>query len=117
MRTLVDIPAAPLQSALAESGWAIDTVEEPNVWWCRERWHLRSTWAPQGREAFLSFLVDPFEYKPGDPKVFAVIASASPPAQWQSSPNEHTLYFRRGWRKQVVELIGYLNALRDNRVV
>jgi hypothetical protein len=112
LRTLVDIPAAPLLSALEAGGWRVASVEEPNVWWCRERWHLRSTWSPRDREAFLSFLVDP-EYKIGAPNVFAVKASATPPTQWQSSPQENKLYFGRGWRRQIPELIAYLNGLRS----
>jgi hypothetical protein len=112
MRTLVDIPSAPIRLAIENGGWRVAAVEEPNVWWCRERWHLRSMWAPQDREAFLSFLVDP-EYEPNHPKVFAVKASATPPDEWQSSPQEHTLYFARGWRQQIGDLVGYLSGLRN----
>lgn len=112
MRTLIEIPAEPIRSALQESGWQIAAVEEPSVWWCRERWHLRSAWSPQNREAYLTFLVDPQDDS-NKPKVMGVKASASPPIQWQSSEQEHMLYFGRGWREQLGRLVEYLDGVRN----
>jgi hypothetical protein len=77
---------------------------------------LRSTWSPRDHEAFLSFLVDP-EHERGRPNIFAVKASAEPPAEWQTSPQEHTLYFGRGWRQQIGDLVGYLSGLRGKGAV
>lgn len=111
MRTLVDIPAASLRSALASEGWRVVAVDQPIAWWCRECWHLQSTWSPQSREAFLTFLVDP-EHKLEPPRVWAMKASPTPPSQWQSGAGEHTLPFGRGWRSHIPEMIGYLDGLR-----
>ena len=112
MRTLMEIPAAPLRSALASDGWRIVAVDRTLAWWCRERWHLQSDWSPRNREAFLSFLLDP-EHTLEHPKVWAVKASPTPASQWQSGAGEHTLSFGRGWRSHIPEMIGYLNGLRN----
>jgi hypothetical protein len=116
MRSLVDIPAAPIRSALAGDGWRIVAVDQPGAWWCRELWHLQSEWSPCSREAFLSFLIDP-EYTLEQPKVWAVKASPGRPSEWQSGAGEHTLSFRRGWRNQIPEMIGYLDDLRKRGAV
>src|ERR1700712_4705135 len=58
MRTLVDIPAAHLRCALEAGGWCVELVDEPDYWWCRQRWRLRSTRAPLDFEAYIAFLVD-----------------------------------------------------------
>lgn len=59
----------------------------------------------------MSFLLDP-EYIENERKVFAVKASAKPPDKWQDSPEDYTLYFGRGWRQQIGELVGFLSGLR-----
>jgi hypothetical protein len=112
MRTLIDVPAAPIRSALAEAGWRVDSIDAPDVWWCRERWHLRSTRSPGSRQAFLTFLVDP-EHKLEAPKIWAVKASPRLPLRWQADADEHALPFRSGWRKEIAGMLGYLNGLRS----
>jgi hypothetical protein len=111
MRTLVDIPAAHLRCALEAGGWCVELVDEPDYWWCRQRWRLRSTRAPLDFEAYIAFLVDA-EHRKDVERIWALKASPHIATRWQSGAEEHLLQFRNGWRKDIPAVLGYLDGLR-----
>jgi hypothetical protein len=90
MSARASVPAAELRSALAKGGWRVESVHEGGAWWCREWWQLRSSWSPQDTEAYISFLVDPQD-RSQMPWIWALRASAKPPAQQLDAEGEHTL--------------------------
>ena len=48
-----------LLDALTEAGWELAASEQLHEWWADDVWRMRSVWSPQGREFYLTFLVDP----------------------------------------------------------
>jgi hypothetical protein len=115
----ISVQQSALRSALTERGWEVVAVESPGDWWCRERWRLRSLWAPREREAFISFLVEPQSDMPGlqsgAAKVWAAAASAAPLSRWQDAPAAGMVTFARKWEADVPKLVEYLAKLRASK--
>ena len=104
-----------IRDRLAEFGWELAAHEVLDAWWADDAWRLRSVWSPQGREVYLTFLVDPqadiHGRKVGE-CVWAVKASASRPAQAQKADGDYVLDFGRGWRERITELFLSLASMR-----
>jgi hypothetical protein len=115
----IGVPSQVLRAALSDNGWKIETVEDPEIWWCRERWHLRSVWSPQQRTACLVFLTDPMDEHRGKAhldhrEVWALSASATIPQERREAETSGQLFsFKRNWRSRVPEVIAYLDTLRE----
>jgi len=52
-----------LEAVLAK-GWRRASIVIDTPWWAAEFWELESDWAPQGKKAWLAFLVNPLEDDP-----------------------------------------------------
>lgn len=105
-------PDPELRAAIEEGGWWLESVEEGDVWWCRELWHLKSTWRPQEREAFLCFLVDPQE-ESRIPTPWTVKVSLRRPTNWMQQSGEFTVSIRGPGQSWIPGLISCLNTLRN----
>jgi hypothetical protein len=104
-------PHPALRAALEEEGWRVAAVEEGDEWWCRELWHLRSTWRPQDSEAFLCFLIDPMDGS-RVPGPWTVKASLVRPSQWLQQPGEYTVSCSGNERRWIPALMLCLGRLR-----
>src|SRR5215510_8577560 len=113
MLTDASVAKDKLRSALTQSGWEVETIEEPDMWWIEEAWCLRSVWSPQGQRAYLTFLVDPQATSRTARPVWAVKASRALPAQWQDFPDEPVLAFGSKWRSLVTSFVSQLSRFRE----
>src|SRR5262245_35007757 len=102
-----------LRSALARSGWEVEAIEQPDVWWIEEAWSLKSVWSPQGERAYLTFLVDPQSTSRTTRPVWAVKASRALPTQWQDAANEPVLVFGSLWQSRVSGFVSELSRFRE----
>jgi hypothetical protein len=105
-------PDPELWAAIEEAGWQVEAVEEGDEWWCRELWHLKSTWRPQTSEAFLCFLIDPQDDS-RVPKPWAVKVSRKRPSQWQNQADELNVSCRGRKRSWIPGVMSYLGTLRN----
>jgi hypothetical protein len=119
----IAVPSAELRAALSASGWRIAQVEEPDAWWIRERWHLRSEWSPQDTEAFITFLVDPQDSHPGNSSrdyrdVWAIAASTHVSTERMDAESAgHLVSLGGKWKHRIPELVSYLNNVRCGRAI
>jgi hypothetical protein len=111
MRTRAEIPTSVILSAITESGWRVEAIEESDSWRVRIIWHLKSVWSPQECDAYLLFLVDPMDDSPS-PKICAVTASASRSPESGESKNQDILYFGKGWPRELNTFARQLNFFR-----
>ena len=105
-----------LLERLSEAGWELADTEDLDQWWADEVWRMRSVWSPQTAQFFLTFLVDPQldlhrKRKKGE-GVWAVLASSSLPAHWQSSQGQVTFSLGHGWAERLKDFAGSLCAFR-----
>jgi hypothetical protein len=105
-------PDPGLRAAIEEAGWRVEAVEEGDEWWCRELWHLKSTWRPQTSEAFLCFLIDPLDDS-RVPKPWTVKASRKRPCTWMQQPGEFTVSCRSSARSWIPGVMSFLSTLRN----
>ena len=108
---------AALLQQFSETGWDLAGTEELDQWWADEVWRMRSTWSPQSAEFYLTFLVDPQldlhrKRKPGE-GVWAVLASATLPARWQSSEGDIQFGLGHGWSERLKNFVESLSAFRQ----
>ena len=106
-----------LLDRLSEAGWELAGTEDLDQWWADEVWRMRSVWSPQSAQFFLTFLVDPQLHlhrkrKPGE-GVWAVLASASLPMQWQGSAGEFTFSLGHGWAERLQDFVSTVSAFRQ----
>lgn len=111
----VTIQQKGLIAALNEKGWELASLEGLHEWWADEVWRIRSTWSPQGRELYLTFLVDPMAEGPRKKgqDVIAVKASAALPTQRVAAEGEFEMYLGHGWAERLDAFVSELSCFRD----
>jgi hypothetical protein len=103
---------------LGRRGWRATSLEGQALdWWADEMWLLESEWSPRGREAYLTFLVDPeadtHVRKKGE-QVWAAAVTARKPLGRVEASSGFVLSLK-GWRRELPELLERLSALRGAR--
>ena len=100
---------------LGRRGWRATNLENLALdWWADEMWLLESEWSPRGREAYLTFLVDPMSdahRKKGEQVWAAVVTARKPLGRMEASAAGFVLSLK-GWREELPGMFEYLSALR-----
>lgn len=107
-----------LLNALTASGWELAASEQLHEWWADDVWRMRSVWSPQGREFYLTFLVDPQldlhrSRKIGEGVWAVSVTSMLPTSQQELGPR---FPLRHGWQEQLSEIVSYVARFRHERV-
>jgi hypothetical protein len=93
-----------LVELLTHAGWSVIKREEPDAWWADETWYLESS----DGNVVLTFLVDPMadthRRKKGE-EVWAVMASAMPPTQWQRREGDDVLSLGKNWHERAFAFV------------
>lgn len=100
---------------LNRRGWRATNLEGPALdWWADEMWLLESEWSPAGRQACLTFLVnpmaDPHVRKKGE-QVWAAGVTARKPLSRSEVESGFVLNLR-GWKEELPKMIEHLSTLR-----
>ncbi|MDJ0944331.1 MAG: hypothetical protein QNJ30_12740 [Kiloniellales bacterium] len=103
-------------AALPETGWRLKERQRPDEWWADELWTLESVWRPQGRKAYLVFLVDPMW---GEPRrfgqaVWAVAVGETQPKELRDLDSNQTVPIRPHWERDRDDLWALLRRLHDD---
>ena len=99
---------------LNRRGWRATKPEDLVLdWWADEMWLLESEWSPRGREAYLTFLVDPMSdsYRKKGEQVWAAAVTARKPQERMEASSGFVLNLK-GWREELPKMFEYLSALR-----
>ncbi len=101
---------------LGRRGWRATNLEDLALdWWADEMWLLESEWSPRGREAYLTFLVnpmaDPHIRRKGEQVWFAAVTRRKPLERMEASSAGFVLNLK-GWKEELPKLFEYLSALR-----
>ena len=108
-----------IRDRLEEFGWELAPHEDIDAWWADDAWRLRSIWSPQSCEVYLTFLIDPqadIHSRKAGQSVWAVKASAMPPAQQWASAGEFLLDFGHSWAERLPELFLALAQMRHQHM-
>ncbi|HYV38407.1 MAG TPA: hypothetical protein VE988_22175 [Gemmataceae bacterium] len=106
-----------LRQVLANHGWEVTEVVQPDDWWADEFWKLESRKNAWGLPLVLTFLVDPMWDAPRKPGqgIWAIIATDQVPADRLSAePGIAKLYLAKGrFDKNVLEFVTALDTYRN----
>ncbi len=105
-----------LLDAFTQAGWELEAIEQLHEWWADDVWHMRSIWSPQGREFYLTFLVDPQlhlhrERRNGE-GVWAVKASSDLPKSSEKAEGQCLLSLGRRWQERLTGFISEVSKFR-----
>ena len=100
---------------LGRRGWRATRLGDFALdWWADEMWRLESEWSPRGREAYLTFLVDPaadpHARRRGEQVWAAALTARKPPERLEASSG--FVLSLKGWRDELPAMFEYLSALR-----
>ncbi len=105
-----------IEAALSETGWRLAERQTPNEWWVDELWKLESVWRPQGRRAYLIFLVDPQWDEPrrfGE-AVWAIAVAKTQPEDLRDLDSDQTVPIRPRWERKHEALWALLRQLHKD---
>ncbi|MFL6227241.1 MAG: hypothetical protein ACJ741_00520 [Pyrinomonadaceae bacterium] len=101
---------------LRSQGWEAANLENHALdWWSDEIWRLESVRSPVGRQAYLTFLVDPQINPAGRKKyegVWAVGVTPVKPLSRVEAESKFVLSLGSGWKDELPKLLDYLSAMR-----
>jgi len=107
-----------LLGALTAAGWELASSEQLHEWWADDVWRMRSVWSPQGREFYLTFLVDPMldlhRGRKNGEGVWAVSVTPTLPTSRQQLGPEFPL--KHGWQERLSEIVSYVARFRHECV-
>ena len=113
---LISTQRDEVAAALLETGWRLAERQLPaEHWWLDELWTLESVWSPQGRRAYLIFLVDPQWDGPrrfGE-GVWAVACCKTLPSDWMNVEVGATVPIRPRWERDRESLWPLLRQLHE----
>ena len=98
-------------------GWdLICTHTQELEWWADEIWQLRSRWAPEGAEVFVTFLVDPMSEGNGRKRrgVWGVGCTASYPHTREHAEHKGVLRLNAS-KSEVEKFVELVNRFRTSR--
>jgi len=103
-------------AALPQTGWRLIERQIPDEWWVDELWTLESVWRPQGRRAFLIFLVDPQwdQARRFGEAVWAVAVRKSRPEHRMALDDDETVPIRPRWERDREALWALLRRLHED---
>ena len=114
---LISAQRAEIAAALPDSGWRLAERQQPaEHWWIDELWTLEAVWRPQGRRAYLIFLVDPQWEGPrrfGE-GVWAVACSKTLPGDRTSADSCDAVAIRPRWERDRESLWPLLRRLHED---
>ncbi|NLC23461.1 MAG: hypothetical protein GX776_03165 [Oxalobacter sp.] len=107
-----------IRNLLAELGWHINPVDLVSLeWWADEMWVLESVWSPQGKQAWLTFLVDPLiansATRQKGESVWAIMLTTQKPWNWQDDHTGFTMSLGRQREKAMKRLDAWLKGYRN----
>ena len=105
-----------IEADLPETGWRLAERRIPGEWWVDELWTLESVWSPQGRRAYMVFLVDPQWDKPrrfGE-AVWAVAVAKTQPENPMDLASNRTVPIRPRWERDRDGLWPLLRQLHED---
>lgn len=116
--TAMEYHVIEIRNLLAEQGWQVNPVDTVTLdWWADEMWALESAWAPQEKQAWLTFLVDPLISNSANRKkgeaIWAIMLTAQRPWNWQDDHTGLTLPLGRQREKAMKRLDAWLKAYRN----
>lgn len=99
---------------LGRRGWRAASLENVVLdWWADEMWLLESEWSPRGRQAYLTFLVNPMSdsHRRKGEQVWAAAVTARKPLARAEAESGFVMNLK-GWEEELPGMFEYLSALR-----
>lgn len=110
-------PHQKIEDYIAVEGWDIEEVLSTDLeWWADEIWKLKSRWLPEGKTAFITFLVDSMHE--GNRKkgrsVWGIGNCADFPNTLEDAQSNGCISLKSGIKNDIEEFIGIRGAILLN---
>lgn len=116
--TVMEYQVIEIRNLLVAQGWHINPVDLVSLdWWADEMWVLESAFSPQGKQAWLTFLVDPLiansATRQKGESVWAIMLTTQKPWNWQDDHTGFTMSLGSQRERAMKRLDAWLKAYRN----